>query len=231
VSELRHLVASLAARIAPTWTEQQVQSCVYSVLDRAERSRRGEASVWNGYEIDPRYTPSNTWLIDALRITPEEERELKTIIGTDEARRRDADRATAKRRAAGVQPRAAFIEAAHARRDRATALRAKGLTWAEVGAELGISAGAARALGSRANDEAHRSVRISGGGVPVGLAAERTAFDSDLPSADILVPDLGVRAGLPATAVQLAIPSLEAGLLPYPAAVSAKLLESAPPDG
>jgi hypothetical protein len=150
VGQLRQLVPQLAARIAPTWTEQQIQSCLHSVLDRAERSARGEANVWNGYEIDPRYTPSNRWLIEALRITPEEERELKTIISADEARRRDAERAMVKRRAAGAQPRNEFLSTAQARRDQAQALREQGMSWADVGAQLGISAGAARALGTRA---------------------------------------------------------------------------------
>lgn len=153
LSELRRLIPDVAARIAPSWTERQVQGCVCSVLDRAEKSMLGQANVWNGFEVDPRYTPSNAWLIEALRITEDEQRHLKTIIGVDEARRRDASRAAAKRRTAGAKPRHTFIEQARTRRDQALLLRNEGMTWADVGYKLGISAGAARALASRADTE------------------------------------------------------------------------------
>lgn len=193
LSELRRAVPELGARITPTWSDRQVQGCVHSVLDRAERSVRGLASVWNGYEVDPRYTLSNAWLIDALQITPEEQRQLKTIISDVEARRRDAGRAIAKRRAAGAQPRAEFLAAARTRREQAQTLRETGLGWADVGAHLGVSAGAARALAARSKPEAHRSVRMSVNGGPVILAAAAapaispSSLDRILVSADDLI--------------------------------------------
>jgi hypothetical protein len=47
---------------------------------------------WRGLEIDPRYRLKNQTIIEALEITAEEERELKTIISDDERRRRDRER-------------------------------------------------------------------------------------------------------------------------------------------
>lgn len=152
-SQLRQTIRLLAAQVAPTWTEQQVDNCVHSVLDRAEGSLQGIPNLWNGSPRDARYTPGNDWLLEALAITPDEERELQTIISKTEAKRRAAARAQARRRAGGAQSRCAFLEKSQARRSHAVALRASGLSWAEVGAGLGISAGAARALASRADGQ------------------------------------------------------------------------------
>ncbi len=161
VYEFKRLVAVAAAQIAPTWTEKQINACIHSVLDRAERSRLGQASVWKGFEVDPRYTPNNAWLIDALRITVDEQKKFKTIIGMDEARRRDAQRSAARRKAAGAVSRDIFIGKAQNRREQAVQLRDQGITWAAVGFQLGISAGAARVLAGRLTTKrTHSSVSL-----------------------------------------------------------------------
>lgn len=55
---------------------------------RIEMHHRGERVEYNGAKVSPIYTPSNDYLIDALCITDEEQRHLKTIISGQEKRRR-----------------------------------------------------------------------------------------------------------------------------------------------
>jgi len=61
--------------------------------------RRYEA--WSSEDKDAMYTPKNATLISCLKITPDEQSTMKTLIGPDEKRRRRI----AKARGDGVQPR------------------------------------------------------------------------------------------------------------------------------
>ena len=91
--------------------------------------------------------------MELFDITDEEEKKLKTSIRKEEAVRRTRDRDRlrdrGRRRELGAVDRATYLETAEQRRAQARLLRAKGLTWAEVGKEMGISATAARLLAYR----------------------------------------------------------------------------------
>ena len=71
------------------------------------------------------------------------EKRLKTIITDEEAAERDRQRHRKQ------SDRATYLETAEQRRAQARLLRARGLTWAEVGREMGISAKAAHNLANR----------------------------------------------------------------------------------
>lgn len=56
--------------------------------DRITRQHRGEKIILDGIAYDPVYTPRNDTLINILQISADEEMEMRTIISTDEKRRR-----------------------------------------------------------------------------------------------------------------------------------------------
>jgi len=85
------------------------------------------------------YTPKNQTLIDLFNITPDEERQLKTIVSEGEARRRDAERARTKRQAAGGKTREEYLACGTQKRTSAQLMRAQGKSWKEIAETLGYS--------------------------------------------------------------------------------------------
>lgn len=146
-------VAAIAKRFAPTWTRPELESCVSSVLARAQAAEKGEKIEYKGQLRDPRYFFKNASLLALLDITPEEEQQLTTIVSPTEAKRRDAERARRARQHAGAVERARYLGDADQRRARSKMLREQGKSWAEVGAELGVSTSAARMLAARCDEK------------------------------------------------------------------------------
>ena len=90
-------------------------------------------------------------LIDLLQITPAEERHMRALISDGEKHRRHLASDHARRRAAGMVERTAYLAEAAQRQTRAAMLRQGGLSWPEVAHSLGLStAEAARQLARRA---------------------------------------------------------------------------------
>ena len=91
-----------------------------------------------------RYNYTNRKLIDLLDITPEEQRQLKTIIGTKEKYRRNNEKREKARRNAGVTTRKEIIDQQkQLTRERITAIRElleqqPGITQAEIAIQLGV---------------------------------------------------------------------------------------------
>lgn len=153
VPHLSQEVIAIAKKFAPTWSKAEIQSCVASVLSRAVAASKGEKLEYKGRQVDPRYIFRTDTLLTLLDITAEEEAQMTTIIGKSEARRRDAERSKRAREHAGAVSRETYEAAADARRKKAKEIREAGRSWAEVGAELGITATAARLLANRASDK------------------------------------------------------------------------------
>lgn len=104
-SDLWKEAEALGAQIDPGWFSQEIHRNTLSTLYRkAQEAHAGQAVEWAGRSYPPLYTPRNQTLLELFRITPEEERSLKTIISEAEKYRR----LVAKRRAAGVIPRAEY---------------------------------------------------------------------------------------------------------------------------
>lgn len=76
------------ARTHAPWTERETRSRVSAVLKRLEQFRRGETVEYQGRQVDPRYHLRTSTILDWLAITEQEQWTLKTLIGSDEKRRR-----------------------------------------------------------------------------------------------------------------------------------------------
>ena len=112
---------------------------ISTALGRMLAAKQGRWNAPGKVSTDPRYKLTNTRMIALLEVTLEEQRHLQTIIGPTERDRRRAER----RRAAGMVN---YAERTADRMERARELRARGLSLADIGAELGISKQAAHAL-------------------------------------------------------------------------------------
>ena len=91
---------ALAAEIAPG-TGFYRDSDLGTLYRKAQASLKGELVTFHGREYPALYTPRNQTLLDLFRITPAEERALRTIISHEERLRRYREKAWA----AGVKPR------------------------------------------------------------------------------------------------------------------------------
>ena len=132
-------VLELALEFAPTWSSSEARSCVSTVLSRAGASGRGETVEFQGRNVSPRYRWSNNTLIEWLSISGSEQKQLKTIIDSEERRRRDAERHRETRRALGVATRQDYLANVDARRTEARAYRAIGWTLRAIAAKLCVS--------------------------------------------------------------------------------------------
>lgn len=97
---------AVASAIDPGWKPEQHR--LTTLLRKAQEHAAGETVMLGDKAYSPLYTPKSKTLIDMFRITPDEERELKTIISKTERDRRRRDRHEAARRAAGAIPRADY---------------------------------------------------------------------------------------------------------------------------
>ncbi len=132
------------AREVGGWTDGRTRSKMQSVFRTSREAAAGKRVEWAGVDWDPRYRLRNQTIIEWLEITPEEERQLKTVISDEERRRRDRERDEARRREAGAMTRRDYFTRAAKRRAEARRLAAKGLSLRAIGRTLGISHEAAR---------------------------------------------------------------------------------------
>ena len=142
--QMFHEVTALAREVCPALVPEVRQS-LSTLYRKAQAHSAGEKVEFNGKKFSPLYTPKNQTLIDYLNITPDEERQLGTIISEAEAADRHRKRDEVKRREAGAVDRARYLETAEMKRTHALLLRAKGMKQREIAAEMGISIGAVNA--------------------------------------------------------------------------------------
>ena len=153
-SNMFYEAQALVREVCPDFAkDKEVRSVLSTLYTKAKAYEAGEKIEFNGKKYPPLYTPRNDTLIELFDIQPHEFPFLKTIIPTDVAKARHAEREQERREKAGAMDRATYVETrketAEQRRAQARLLKAKGLTWAEVGKEMGISANAAKLLGNR----------------------------------------------------------------------------------
>ena len=132
---------SLATTLAPGWRYERGElSTLYRKLCAYVN---GETVEFNGRQYPGLYTPRNQTLIELFKITPDEQRHLKTIISKEEARHRDAERKRSQRREAGAVERSTYLESmaglSEQRREAVLALKAKGLSQRAIAKETGLS--------------------------------------------------------------------------------------------
>lgn len=141
-SQLFQEAQALVREVCPDFSKE-VRSILSTLYRKAQAYEAGEKVEFGGREYPPLYTPRNSTLRELFDIQAAETPHLKTIITAAEAAERD------RQRHRKALDRATYLETAEQRRAQARLLRARGLSWAEVGREMGISATAARKLASR----------------------------------------------------------------------------------
>lgn len=139
----------IAALMPRQKTMDKPEETLSTMYRRTVAALEGKSVTWQGKEVSQLYRYKNETLINQLKITSSEMTHMLTIIDSSEVRRRNALAHKEARRAAGSVPRDQY-EAQHAeRKAQAIRLRQDGLSWAKVGEILGITAEAARKLGTR----------------------------------------------------------------------------------
>jgi uncharacterized protein YgiM (DUF1202 family) len=126
---------------------KDVRSVLSTLYRKAQAYEAGEKVEFESRRYPPLYTPRNSTLINLFSITEDELKHLRTIVTEAEAAERDRKRH--RKNTNRVTYLETIKETAEQRRAQARLLRAKGLSWSEVGKELGISPDAARMLASR----------------------------------------------------------------------------------
>jgi len=125
------------------WSEAETRSRMHTVLSKKQAAADGETTEWLGQQRDPRYRLTNQRIIAMLRIAPEEEVHLKTLISKDAKRQRDRQRKERERRSQGAQPREEYVASRRERRQHtrheARKLRGEGKSLREIGRALSIS--------------------------------------------------------------------------------------------
>jgi hypothetical protein len=121
------------AREVGGWTEGKTRSKLHAVFRTSREAAAGKKIEFAGVEWDPRYRLNNQTIIEWLEVTPEEEREMKTIISDDERRRRDRARKNPE------MIRTEYLTRAAKRRAAARRLAAEGKSMRQIARELEIS--------------------------------------------------------------------------------------------
>ena len=114
----------LARQLCPSLSAAQVRSCVCSVVARA-------------YAGNP-YKLKTQNILDLLKIRQHEQRQLQTLYNLDERKRRKQE--YDKGRQWGAVNRETYEQQALQRREQARTLRAEGLTYGKIAAQMGLTA-------------------------------------------------------------------------------------------
>jgi DNA-binding transcriptional regulator YiaG len=147
VPEVLDREALALAEEAGGWDERRTRSDLSQVLKRARRAARGETIEFMGREWDPRHHFHNETIIEWLKITSEEEREMIVTISAAEASRRkrlrDRKYQETRRRAKGVATRDQY------EKNRTSSLRKRvaaarhlikcGLSTGEIAERMGVT--------------------------------------------------------------------------------------------
>lgn len=145
---LRREVYALARQVTGPdgWSERETETRMSAVIRRALMAARGETVEWQGQQWDPRYRFRTDTIIELLKITPEEQRQLATIWSDEIRNEKDRERKEAERRAAGKQTREEYRAKAEERRKEAQRLREQGYSYRKIAEALGCSVGEAHRL-------------------------------------------------------------------------------------
>ncbi|PJE78019.1 hypothetical protein CI610_03045 [invertebrate metagenome] len=135
--QMYHEAAALAKEINPDWNYRTAE--LSTLYHKAKAYNAGEKIEFNGKKYPALYTPRNDTLINAFRITDDEQVQLQTIVSKDESRRRDKERKLEQRRASGMQSRAEYKLTAKKRRLHAVQLKSQGFKYEYIAERLKIS--------------------------------------------------------------------------------------------
>lgn len=132
-------VYRLAEEVAG-WSKSETKSRMQQIFVRANAAAKDEKVLWQGHLKDPRYQFTNERIMELLDVTPEEERQLKTIISKDTKRQRDLERKESWRRSRGAKPRDEYVAQARQKRQQVEELHERGYSNSEIAMQTGYSA-------------------------------------------------------------------------------------------
>jgi hypothetical protein len=121
------------------WSEAETKSSMHSIIRRAHDAGAGGTVEWEGKQRDPRYLITNQKILEMLRITPDEEEEMKVLISKETKQRRDRESKRQKRRAEGVKPRQEYLAKANEKRGIAQELHRQGMSIRKISKKLDFS--------------------------------------------------------------------------------------------
>ena len=98
--------SALAQELDPAWHHRRQE--LSTLYQKARAYEAGERVEFGGRQLVPLYTPKNNTLINLLRITDAEQRQLRTIVSSAVAAERHRVREESRRRAAGAIPRQSY---------------------------------------------------------------------------------------------------------------------------
>lgn len=104
-------------------------------------AQSGVTKVHAGKEYSPLYTPTNDYFINLFGISSDEQKHLNTIIDSTEYKKRDAERDTKRRRAAGAVTRDEYEKLAQDKAKQAQTLKKQGLSQRAIARDMGVSVG------------------------------------------------------------------------------------------
>ncbi len=149
---------SLCKTAAPDWTEQKIREKTSNLYQLTKDDADGKTIEFMGKDYRPLYTPKNEYLIDLFGITPEEQRQMITIISDEEYARREGIRKGTdkykeeqkvrdrryreeKRREAGARPQDEYLtevkEQVDEKREQAIKLHKQGMSTRAIAKEMG----------------------------------------------------------------------------------------------
>jgi hypothetical protein len=117
------------------WTEVHTHSRMHAVFRTAREAAEGHTVEWEGRQFSSLYRFRNETIIEWLEITPEEQRQMRTLISpVEKARRREE-----KRRNVGVLSRREYRNRAAWRRAEARRMAAEDVPFEDIANALGVS--------------------------------------------------------------------------------------------
>lgn len=128
---------AMAAQCCPDFSLNK--SDLTTLFKRTKAHLKGERVTYQGREKTPIYTFKTETLIRRHAITVDEQRQLQVLIDPGVKRERSLKARAEKRRADGALTRQEYTARSSARRDRAKALYADGVSKAEIARQMGLS--------------------------------------------------------------------------------------------
>lgn len=137
---MRRELLALAQEVGG-WDEREAAARMQAVLKRARMAAAGQTVDWQGHPIDPRYRFKTETILEWLEITPEEQRQMATLISRAEARCRHREKERARTYQTGEvqQTRAEYLAQAEVRRQEALRRKARGESLRQIASALGVS--------------------------------------------------------------------------------------------
>ncbi len=129
--------AYVAKKVDPAWNCRSAE--FRTLYAKVLSAVKGEKVRYNGRETTPIYTYSTQKIIETLKITPDEEKEMHTLVSEAVLHRRRMDKQTAARREAGIVERSEYLARSIARKDLARSLAKEGFGVREIARKMNLN--------------------------------------------------------------------------------------------